>query len=99
MKVIIFMLLLCSCAASKEPEIIPEISGEETVIRPPLIKEVVDDKDTRSDCSVEVKQEGNCTVTVVYCSGILEGLDVKCFSGRYIFPWENLPDPPPETRK
>lgn len=55
--------------------------------------------ETPSSCVlVKTVWGGNCKVDFFKCPDGTWHLDSKCYPPDWVFPWENLPDPPPDLK-
>lgn|SRR5574337_94375 len=101
MKAILFMaaLCLCSCAVgSTDPETDPAAETGTYSAPPrqsPPPSSADDSPSTDSNCFTQSEWVNDCLVLELICDNQLKRIDVKCSSGRILFPWEYIPDPPP----
>jgi hypothetical protein len=99
MKSLIFFIAACliGCSGGPEPNPAPSEVVSGTVNPKPAPSTPTEPPAPEPDnhCVVVIDWVNDCEVTKVYCYNQLKNLDIKCGSGRILFPWEYIPDPPP----
>ena len=100
MNKLFLLMFLCSCAVGVTDEVIEEpVNVSPPVVRVPAPKppaESVADSG-QAECIIEAYASGNCYVVKIYCKDKPVQVEVSCSHG-YLFPWEYIPDPPPDYK-
>ena len=102
MNKLFLLMFLCSCAAGSTYDSSNEDSDKPTVAaakspasNPP--PEPVSESTPTIKCVIEAYASGNCYVVKIYCENKPTQVEVSCSHG-YLFPWEYIPDPPPDYK-
>lgn len=93
-------IVFFGCAKGSEAPEVLNLPEEKIPAREPPPQDNSTNHDAGEVCVlVRTVWGGNCKVEQFKCPDGTWRLDSKCYPPDWVFPWENLPDPPPDYKK